>query len=225
MVIKLLSDKSLIMTKKSTLHQRESLVDNIKILIPTPFNDIDMTQLVWVAEYVDPAALTHMEILEPEEDLRDDLFIVLHFPITSKFTYMSGKNLLKLTGTGVDESTEEKYVFKTGEIEIEVEKLNDYFNDISSTDISGAIDQKIAELKAQTDKLAALAEQNSEKMARDLSYTEEGHVNLVDELGAPMGEGIDVLYQKQLDSKDDGETDLDDLNGDLDDATFVDLDG
>jgi len=212
------------MTKKATLHQRESLVDAIKFLIPTPFNGIDMTQLVWTAEWVDPANLTHMEILNAEEDLRDDLFVVLHFPISSKFTYMSGVNILKLSGNSVDESTEEKYVFKTGEIEIEVEKLNDYFNNIPA-DVSTEIDQKIAELKAQTDKLAALAEQNSEKMARDLSYTEEGHVNLVDEIGAPMGEGIDVLYQKQLDSKDDGETDLDDLNGDIDDATFVDLDG
>lgn len=224
MVIKVLSDKSLVMTKKATLHQRESLVDAIKFLIPTPFNGIDMTQLVWTAEWVDPANLTHMEILNAEEDLRDDLFVVLHFPISSKFTYMSGVNILKLSGNGVDESTEEKYVFKTGEIEIEIEKLNDYFNNIPA-DVSTEIDQKIAELKAQTDKLAALAEQNSEKMARDLSYTEEGHVNLVDEIGAPMGEGIDVLYQKQLDSKDDGETDLDDLNGDIDDATFVDLDG
>ena len=224
MVIKVLSDKSLVMTKKATLHQRESLVDAIKFLIPTPFNGIDMTQLVWTAEWVDPANLTHMEILNAEEDLRDDLFVVLHFPISSKFTYMSGINILKLSGNGVDESTEEKYVFKTGEIEIEIEKLNDYFNNIPA-DVSTEIDQKIAELKAQTDKLAALAEQNSEKMARDLSYTEEGHVNLVDEIGAPMGEGIDVLYQKQLDSKDDGETDLDDLNGDIDDATFVDLDG
>jgi hypothetical protein len=224
MVIKVLSDKSLVMTKKATLHQRESLVDAIKFLIPTPFNGIDMTQLVWTAEWVDPANLTHMEILNAEEDLRDDLFVVLHFPISSKFTYMSGVNILKLSGNSVDESTEEKYVFKTGEIEIEVEKLNDYFNNIPA-DVSTEIDQKIAELKAQTDKLAALAEQNSEKMARDLSYTEEGHVNLVDEIGAPMGEGIDVLYQKQLDSKDDGETDLDDLNGDIDDATFVDLDG
>ena len=224
MVIKVLSDKSLVMTKKATLHQRESLVDAIKFLIPTPFNGIDMTQLVWTAEWVDPANLTHMEILNAEEDLRDDLFVVLHFPISSNFTYMSGVNILKLSGNSVDESTEEKYVFKTGEIEIEVEKLNDYFNNIPA-DVSTEIDQKIAELKAQTDKLAALAEQNSEKMARDLSYTEEGHVNLVDEIGAPMGEGIDVLYQKQLDSKDDGETDLDDLNGDIDDATFVDLDG
>ena len=224
MVIKVLSDKSLVMTKKATLHQRESLVDAIKFLIPTPFNGIDMTQLVWTAEWVDPANLTHMEILNAEEDLRDDLFVVLHFPVSSKFTYMSGVNILKLSGNSVDESTEEKYVFKTGEIEIEVEKLNDYFNNIPA-DVSTEIDQKIAELKAQTDKLAALAEQNSEKMARDLSYTEEGHVNLVDEIGAPMGEGIDVLYQKQLDSKDDGETDLDDLNGDIDDATFVDLDG
>lgn len=224
MVIKVLSDKSLVMTKRATLHQRESLVDAIKFLIPTPFNGIDMTQLVWTAEWVDPANLTHMEILNAEEDLRDDLFVVLHFPISSKFTYMSGVNILKLSGNGVDESTEEKYVFKTGEIEIEIEKLNDYFNNIPA-DVSTEIDQKIAELKAQTDKLAALAEQNSEKMARDLSYTEEGHVNLVDEIGAPMGEGIDVLYQKQLDSKDDGETDLDDLNGDIDDATFVDLDG
>lgn len=225
MVIKLLSDKSLIMTKKSTLHQRESLVDNIKILIPTPFNDIDMTQLVWTAEYVDPAALTHMEILEPEEDLRDDIFIVLHFPITSKFTYMSGKNVLKLTGTGIDESTEEKYVFKTGEIEIEVEKLNDYFNDITSSDISGVIDQKIAELKAQTDKLAAIAEQNSEKMARDLKYTDEGHVNLVDEIGTPMGDGIDVMYSQKSDKVDDGIYDLDEGGGDTSDVTFVDLDG
>ena len=224
MVIKVLSDKSLVMTKKATLHQRESLVDVIKFLIPTPFNGIDMTQLEWTAEWVDPANLTHMEILDAEEDLRDDLFMVLHFPISSKFTYMSGINILKLSGNGVDESTEEKFVFKTGEIEIEVEKLNDYFNNIPA-DVSTEIDQKIAELKAQTDKLAALAEQNSEKMARDLSYTEEGHVNLVDEIGAPMGEGIDVLYQKQLDSKDDGETDLDDLNGDINDATFVDLDG
>lgn len=223
MVIKVLSDKSLVMTKKATIHQRESLVDAITFLIPTPFNGIDMTQLVWTAEWVDPANLTHMEILDAEEDLRDDLFVVLHFPVSSKFSYMSGINVMKLTGNGVDESTEEKFVFKTGEIAIEVEKLNDYFNNIPA-DISTEIDQKIAELKAQTDKLAAIAEQNSEKMARDLKYTDTGHVNLVDEIGAPMGDGIEVVHAQKNDGKDDGIYDLDE-DTPIDDATFVDLDG
>ena len=223
MVIKMLSDKSLIMTKKSTLHQRESCVDNIYILIPTPYHELDMTMLVWTAEYVDPGKLTHVEILGQEEDLRDDKFLVLHFPVKSKFTYMAGINLLKLTGNGVDESTDEKFVFKTGEIEVEVEEMNDYFDRIPA-DVSTEIDAKIAELKAQTDKLAAIAEQNSESMARDLTYVSDGHVNLVDELGAPLGEGIDVVHVQKTDGHDDGVYDLDDVTP-IDDATFIDLDG
>ena len=228
MILKVLSDKSLVQTVKSTLFQRESCVDNITIILSSKYKDQDMTVYTWQAEYIDPAGLAHIDLLDAEEELRDDAFIVLHFPVTSKFTYMAGIVTLKLTGTYVEEATDVVHTFKTGEIQIEVEKLNDYFVAVSP-DTATEIDAKIAELKAQTDKLAELTELNQQKMAQDLAYTDTGHINLVNEDDIPMGEGVDVVhYAKNApkDTKDDGEVDLDDVVPTPDeDITFIDLDG
>ena len=229
MVIKMLSDKSLLITTpKSRLYQREAAIENIVFLLPATFHDNDMTGLVYAAVYKDPANESHMEVLTPEPELRDDVWIELHMPVDSKFTKMAGTNKLMILGTDMIEETGTSVVLETGEIDIVVEPVPDYFAMVSN-DALNPIAEQLIQLQQKADELAALTEINKQKMAQDLAYTDTGHINLVNEDDIPMGNGVDVVHYAKnapTDTKDDGEIDLDDVTPDVpDDITFIDLDG
>ena len=229
MVIKMLSDKSLIMTTpKSRLFQRESAIEAIILLLPATFHDNDMTGLVYTAVYKDPANESHMEVLTPEPELRDDVWIELHMPVDSKFTKMAGTNKLMILGTDMIEETGTSVVLETGEIDIVIEPVPDFFAYVSN-DAINPIAEQLIQLQQKADELAAIQEQANQRAAKDLKYVDTGHINLVNEDDIPMGDGVDVIhYAKNAphDDKDDGVVDLDNVEPDIpDDVTFIDLDG
>ena len=228
MVLKVLSDKSLVITTpKSRLYQREAAVESISILVPATFHDKDMTGLVYSAVYKLPTNESKLEVLTPEDELRDD-YIVLHLPVDSQLTKMAGTIKFMIMGTDMIEETQTSVVFETGEVDIVVEAVPDYFAFVSESALNPIAEQLI-QLQQKADELAAIQEQANQKAAKDLKYVDTGHINLVNEDDIPMGDGVDVVHYAKnapIDTKDDGEVDLDDVIPTPDaDITFIDLDG
>ena len=213
LTIKMLSDKSLVMTKPVNIYQRQSLVDNMQILIPATFGENDMTQYNAVLEYIDPANIAHMENLTRDEELYNELFIRYTLDMDTHFTYLAGDITMKLTLSYFDESENKKYVLKTGELVVTILPLNDYFAYADESSFT-SIDNKIMELQAQTDKLAAMAAIYAEKVPDDLNMDEEALLQLSVN-GVPVGKGVQLAKPvDDEDGKDDGVIDLNDSNGD-----------
>ena len=220
MVIKMLSDKSLVMTtKNSVLHQRESAVEAITFLIPATFHNNDLTGCVFSMIYKTPANESFIEVLTAEEELRDDTYIVLHAPVDSAFTRYAGDMTLMIQGVNLIEETGTNVVLNTGEIKITIEPVPDYFAFVSDQALN-SITEQLLNLQAKADELAVTQEQINQESAKDLAYTSEGHVNLVTENGTSMGDGITILHSPQIDNKDDGQTDLDEI---INNSTYINL--
>ena len=230
MVIKMLNDRSLVLTNpRARLQQRESLVDSLVFLVPATFNDRDLTGLVFSVMWVDPANESHIDILAPDEDLRDDKWIVLRMPVDSKFTKMTGENKVMLMGVNADGDDGSDVVLETGQVKVKVEPVADYFA-FTSNEALSAITEKLLNIKRVADELAATQEQANQSSSKDLVYTSNGHINLVTEDGIPMGDGVEVVHYASTsahDSVDDGVVDLEELDpvGPEEDVTFIDLDG
>lgn len=220
LTIKMLSDKSLIMTKPKTLYQRQSLVDEMQILLPSTYDAVDLTLFDVTIEYIDAANNAHMEQLVKDDELYNDTFIRCTMDLDSKFTYMAGDVIMKLTLTHVDESEGKKYILKTGELVVTIQKLNDYFAYVDSDSIS-SIDQKIMELQAETDKLAAIAEIYGEKQPDDLVMSDTALLQLSAN-GTVIGNGVQLAEPvDEDDEKDDGVIDLNSENSNEDDQIAV----
>ena len=209
LTIKMLSDKSLIMTTQSKLYQRQSLVDTMQILVPSTYDDVDLTTFTATLDYIDPGNIAYMEILTADEDLYKDAFIRYTLPLDSKFTAVAGTVTMKITLTYYDESTMNKYVLKTGEIQIEVNKINDYFAYVTDESIS-TIDNKIMQLQAETDKIAATAEIYAQDKVDDLVLEED--ILHVSANGKALGNGVEILVNPVDDDSNpyDGQINLDD---------------
>lgn len=190
LTIKMLSDKSLIMTTQSKLYQRQSLVDTMQILVPSTYDDVDLTTFTATLDYIDPGNIAHMEILTADEDLYKDAFIRYTLSLDSKFTAIAGVVTLKVTLSHYDESTQQKYILRTGELQIEIEKLNDYFayTDDSSLD---TITNKIMELQTEADRLSAIADTYAENQVDDLVLEED--ILHVSANGEAKGTGVKIV--------------------------------
>ena len=219
LTIKMLADKNLVITTHAKIYQRQSLVDDMQIFVPYLYDDIDLRDFVATIEWVDAANVAHSDTLVADEDLYKDNFIRYTLPLDSKFTYMAGIVVMKLTLTHYDESEEKRYVLRTGELEIEILKLNDYFvyTDDSSLDV---ITNKIMELQTETDKLAAVSKIYAENLPDDLAMSDSALLQLSVN-GSPIGEGVQLAAPvDEDDGKDDGVIDLD-IDSDDDDITEV----
>ena len=52
-------DKSLRVTQKTTLYQREKLVDKIEILIPQQYEEMDLSEFTAILKYLDQGNVAH----------------------------------------------------------------------------------------------------------------------------------------------------------------------
>ena len=208
LTIKMLSDKSLIMTKPVRLYQRQSLVDNMQILInPIYSEEIDLSDYDVTIEYLDPANVVHTESLVKDPELYNDTFMRFTMDVDSKFTFMAGDVTMKLLLTHFDEAENKKYVLKTGELIVPVIKDVDFFAYVDEASL-GILENKIMELQAETDKLAAAAEIYAEGVPTDLTLNDEALLQLSIN-GTPTGDGVQIAKPvEEGDGKDDGVIDL-----------------
>lgn len=142
-------DKSLSCTVKTTLHQREKLVDKIQFLIPNMYGDINLQESVVLLKYIDQGNIPHAEKLVMEEELYKEEFIRCIMDVDTNFTRFAGDvkiclSFLMLNGeNGLHEE-----VMHSGETTISIVPLDDYFAFVSDDSLQ-VIDKVMVELEAK----------------------------------------------------------------------------
>ena len=195
--------KNLNTTIRTTIFQKESLVDKIQFLIPPQYEDIEnLRDYNATLKYVDPNGNFHSEVLAcDDETYKNYLRYVL--PVDTKLTDVAGTVTARLTFIGFSNDFNDTDVYKleSNSTTIHVNKP-DGFNDwINGEDLEA--------YKAQIAKLSA-------EMPTDLEVDDKDNLHLIHE-GEKIGEGVEILMPSQFDELDDandGIVDVDHLKDD-----------
>lgn len=183
------NNKSLAITHDQRIYQRESNVDLLYFYIPETWNDISLQGYTVSVEYIDPANIAHVEILNIGESDKEG-YLLFTLPLESKFTYMAGEVTLKLSISNYDQAEEKTYTLKSGELKLTILPLRDYFVYVSDESLS-TLDNKILELKTMADELAAVTEQLPTTMPSDLELTDT-LLQLTNSEGQAIGNGVEL---------------------------------
>lgn len=161
------SDKSLVCTIKTTLYQRDKLVDKLQILIPQTYEDINLSDFTAVLKYVDQGNEVHSEILIQDEELYKESYLRYTLPIDTNLTRFAGDIKLCLTLNKVDMEEMKEYSLNTGETTITIASLSDYYSFISDKSLS-VIDQKVNELNVKLEAIDKMATTYDETKADNI---------------------------------------------------------
>lgn len=205
MVILMKSNKTLVLSKPSKLYQKENAVDDITIYVPEKYNDYELKDFVATMYYTNPANEAYGETLVAAEESDKEGFIQYSLPVTTKITTMAGTIGLYLSLVHADLEAGKQYVLKTSNLDIIVEKWDDYFKYLSNDSLA-AIDDKIAQLDSKIAEIKAISDAT---VPDDLTISEQGHLQLSVE-GTAIGEGVNVVITSEdEDGTNDGIIDLD----------------
>lgn len=133
-------NKNLNTTVRTTLFQKESMVDKIQFLIPPTYNDIDIGQYTAILKYVDPNGNFHTEKMEADEEMYKN-YLRYTLDVTSKLTQVAGKHTVRMSFLDIKGDTDEEiYKLETNSTTIEIQKPDGFndaviFEDIEATEI------------------------------------------------------------------------------------------
>ena len=192
-------DKELVTTVKTTLYQREKLVDKIQFLIPETYNDLTLSDFTVILKYVDQANVPHAEILIKDEDLyKNKLRYTL--PVDTNLTRFTGDVSVRLTFSKTDSETKTQYVLHTGEANISISPLSDFYNFVPDESLE-FVDQLVGQLNAKLEATDKIAESYDKSKADDLSY-EGDKLQLVSN-GEKTGKSVTISNSESSDPDDD----------------------
>ncbi len=206
--------KNLNTTIRTTIFQKESLVDKIQFLIPPQYEDIEnLRDYNATLKYVDPNGNFHSEVLAcDDETYKNYLRYVL--PVDTKLTDVAGTVTARLTFIGFSNDSNDTDVYKleSNSTTIHVNKP-DGFNDWINGEDFEAYKQEIAKLKSE--------------MPTDLEIGEHENLHMVHD-GTKIGEGVEILLPTQfeeLDDDKDGISDVDNMrqNPQPQNSNFIEL--
>lgn len=166
------SDKSLVCTIKTTLYQRDKLVDKLQILIPQTYEDINLSDFTAVLKYVDQGNEVHSEILIQDEELYKESYLRYTLPVDTNLTRFAGDIKVCLTLNKVDMEEMKEYSLNTGETTITIAPLSDYYKFVSDKSLS-VIDQKVNELNVKLEAIDKMAATYDETKADNIKLDEE----------------------------------------------------
>jgi hypothetical protein len=166
------SDKSLVCTTKTTLYQRDKLVDKLQILIPQTYEDINLSDFTAVLKYVDQGNEAHSEILIQDEELYKDSYLRYTLPIDTNLTRFAGNIKICLTLNKVDMEEMKEYSLNTGETTITITPLSDYYKFVSDESLS-IIDQKVNELNVKLEAVDKMSTAYDETKADNIKLDKE----------------------------------------------------
>ena len=162
------TDKSLNISVKTTIYQREKLVDNFRFLIPPTYDFVDLSDFTVILKYLDQGNEAHSEVLVKEDELyKEHLSYIL--PVDTNLTRFAGDITLHLTMSKVDMEEKKQYSLETGEVTITISPLSDYYHFVSDSSLD-AVSQKISELDVRLEAMDKIAETYDQSKADDLSY-------------------------------------------------------
>lgn len=162
------TDKSLNVSVKTTIYQREKLVDKFRFLIPPTYDSVDLSDFTVILKYLDQGNEAHSEVLVKEDELyKEHLSYIL--PVDTNLTRFAGDITLHLTISKVDMEEKKQYSLETGEVTITISPLSDYYHFVSDSFLD-AVSQKISELDVRLEAMDKIAETYDQSKADDLSY-------------------------------------------------------
>lgn len=180
-------DKQLITSIKTTLYQREKLVDKIQFLFPEYYEDISLKEFTAALKYLDQGNEPHSEILVQDSELyKGHIRYVL--PVDTNLNRFSGDVTVRITLTKTDIETKCTQVFHTGEITIPISPLQDWYKFASDSSLE-VLDQKMLELEAKIEATEKIAGIYDKTKADDITY-ENGKIQLSAN-GEKIGNAID----------------------------------
>ena len=192
-------NKELITTVKTTLYQREKLVDKIQFLIPETYNDSTLSDFTAILKYVDQANVPHAEILIKDEELyKNKLRYTL--PVDTNLTRFTGDVSVRLTFSKTDSETKTQYVLHTGEAIISISPLSDFYNFVPDESLE-FVDQLVGQLNAKLEATDKIAESYDKSKADDLSY--EGNKLQLVSNGEKIGKSVTISNSESSDPDDD----------------------
>ena len=192
-------DKELVTTVKTTLYQREKLVDKIQFLIPETYNDLTLSDFTVILKYVDQANVPHAEILVKDEELyKNRLRYTL--PVDTNLTRFTGDVSVRLTFSKTDSETKTQYVLHTGEAIISISPLSDFYNFVPDESLE-FVDQLVGQLNAKLEATDKIAESYDKSKADDLSY--EGNKLQLVSNGEKIGKSVTISNSESSDPDDD----------------------
>lgn len=212
MKILLKTNKSLVLTRNQRIYQRESLTNIFDIYIPKELGDYDLSLFTATLKWVDAGNIVHLEILESvDSDKENYLRFVL--PLNTQFTRLAGDNTIKLSLIWNNEEDGRTYTIESSELVIPILPQNDYFAYMPADQLS-SIDQRIASLQTETDKLAVMANDINTTMPTDLELNDQ-KLQLRSQEGKLLGDGVEISVGfSEVDGLRDGIVSLDDVTED-----------
>ena len=182
-------DKSLRVTKKTTLYQREKLVDKIEILIPQQYEEMDLSEFTAILKYLDQGNVAHAEILTIDKELYNG-YLRCVFPVDTKLNQFAGDITIRITLTKTDLESKTQYVLHTGETVITILPLEDYYAFISDG-LLEYIDQVVGNIDAKIEAINKISVIYDETKADNIVKNNDGEIQLTSN-GLPIGDSIAV---------------------------------
>lgn len=198
------NDNTFTVSHRERIMQRSKLVDKFHILVEPLYNEFDMKDFTVVIKYLLPISKKYKsEVLELSTDLYKDRYEYV-LPFDTELTTENGDIEFTVTFTKLDMDSEGngvQYVRTTDNCTLSILPISKW-DDIVPDEALNAVEQKIIELSAQTQKLADMAETYDKAKADNIGINEDGSVQLKshDEW---IGNAIDVAIPGTEDTNDD----------------------
>lgn len=183
-------DKSLRITEKATLYQREKSIDKIQFLIPKTYEGTDISGFTATLKYVDQGNVAHMEVLTLTEDEEYPEYSKYILPVDTNMNQFSGDIKLRITLSKIDLDSRTQYVLHTGEVIITILPLEDYYAFVTDESLE-KIDQIIGAIDTKIEALKKIAEIYDEEKADNIVRQKDGKIQLTSN-GVLIGNSVSI---------------------------------
>lgn len=191
-VILINNDNTMSAPKKQRIMQRSKLVDDLIILVPQVYNNIDMTDCRVLLEYLLPVSRKYeTELLELCEEKYED-HLKYKLPVDTKLTNEAGEIELMLTFAKVDfdaDGNMSQRVRKVDGLSIQVFPIKKWADVIPDNALS-AIDQRLIKVDAQIRAVSDMNDMLYTTKADDIAY-EDNKLQLLAN-GQRIGSVVDI---------------------------------
>lgn len=185
-------DKSLRTTQKTTLYQREKLVDKIQFLIPQQYGEMDLSDFTVVLKYKDQGDIAHIEVLTKDDELYNG-YLRYTLSIDTNLTQFAGDINIRITLSKIDLENKKQYVLHSGETVISILPLEDYYAFVTDESLE-YIDKIVSDLDAKIEAINKISEIYDSSKADNIVKHEDGKIQLTSN-GTPIGNSVSILEE------------------------------
>lgn len=207
MTILMLNDKSLVITVNTPIYQRDKLVDKLLFLIPSTYEDIDLTNFDVILKYKDQTGNVNSELLTKQNGLYKERYIQYVLPVdTNLSSRYNGRIYMRLTLNKIDLDTMKEYSLNTSETSFCINPVSDYYEDYIPDSNYTAIEQKLNEINVKMKALDEMATAYNEEKADGIKLDTDTSELYLTANNKPVGEKISLndLGDAIADSTQDG---------------------